>query len=231
MHRAWLERELREGRSIESLAREVGKHPSTVAYWVNQHGLASTHAARHAARGPVDREALAALVEEGLTIQEMATALSLGPASVRHWLTKYGLRTQRSRFYPGAAGRQAAVVRRCARHGYTAWVLSGSKRRYRCKRCRVEDVTARRRRVKQTLIEEAGGRCVLCGYDRYPGALQFHHLDPGQKVFALSDQGLARSLEKAREEARKCVLICGNCHAESRRRGRYHSTLRTTLVT
>ena len=73
---------------------------------------------------------------------------------------------------------------------------------------------ARRRRIKRQLIEEAGGGCILCGYDRFPGALQFHHLDPAQKSFALSVQGVARSLEKARAEAAKCVLMCANCHAE-----------------
>ncbi|MEO8690851.1 MAG: hypothetical protein ABI611_21875, partial [Solirubrobacteraceae bacterium] len=86
--------------------------------------------------------------------------------------------------------------------------------RYRCKLCRSEHVSARRRRVKRLLVEEAGGRCILCGYDRYTGALQFHHLDPSTKSFALSVQGVARSLEKARAEAAKCVLICANCHAE-----------------
>jgi hypothetical protein len=75
-------------------------------------------------------------------------------------------------------------------------------------------VTARRRRVKQLLIEEAGGQCILCGYDRFPGALHFHHLDPAQKSFAVSLQGVTRSLEKARAEAAKCVLMCANCHAE-----------------
>ncbi len=28
-----------EGRSIESIARETGRAASTVAYWVNKHGL------------------------------------------------------------------------------------------------------------------------------------------------------------------------------------------------
>ena len=68
--------------------------------------------------------------------------------------------------------------------------------------------------MKQFLIDEAGGCCVLCGYDRFPGALQFHHLDPAEKSFALSVQGVGRSLEKARAEAAKCVLVCANCHAE-----------------
>jgi hypothetical protein len=63
-------------------------------------------------------------------------------------------------------------------------------------------------------VEEAGGRCQLCGYDRWPGALEFHHLDPSKKAFALSMRGLTRSIEKLRIEAAKCVLLCANCHAE-----------------
>ena len=58
MDRAWLGAQLEAGRSIESLAREAGRHPSTVAYWVNKHGLSSSHARRHAARGGIDRATL-----------------------------------------------------------------------------------------------------------------------------------------------------------------------------
>jgi hypothetical protein len=75
-------------------------------------------------------------------------------------------------------------------------------------------VTARRRRVKAILVEDAGGACVLCGYDRTPAALQFHHLDPAAKRFHMSHAGVARSLAGARAEAAKCVLLCANCHAE-----------------
>ena len=106
------------------------------------------------------------------------------------------------------------ILRHCRHHGLTLWIRSVAGDRNRCKRCRVEHVTARRRRVKRLLVEEAGGCCILCGYDRYDGALQFHHVDPSTKSFALSVQGVARSLEKARAEAAKCVLICANCHAE-----------------
>ena len=47
----WLASQLGSGRSIESIAREVGRSPSAVAYWVTKHGLTSAHAPRHAARG------------------------------------------------------------------------------------------------------------------------------------------------------------------------------------
>ena len=86
--------------------------------------------------------------------------------------------------------------------------------RWRFKRCRVAAVSQRRRRVKAILVAEAGGACVICGYSRYAGALQFHHLDPAVKQFELAGAGLARSLERARREAAKCVLLCANCHAE-----------------
>ena len=41
-----------------------------------------------------------------------------------------------------------------------------------------------------------------------------HHLDPATKEFMLSRHGGTGSLESAREEARKCLLVCANCHAE-----------------
>ena len=66
MDEAWLSSRLESGRSIESLAREVGRDASTVSYWVKKYGLTSKHAERHAARGGIERETLEALVTEGL---------------------------------------------------------------------------------------------------------------------------------------------------------------------
>jgi hypothetical protein len=68
--------------------------------------------------------------------------------------------------------------------------------------------------VKEVLVSEAGGRCVLCGYSRAVRALEFRHLDPAVKRFGLSSGGITMSLEAARAEAAKCVLLCSNCHAE-----------------
>ena len=38
MEEAWLASQLDAGRSFESIGREVGKHPSTVAYWADKTG-------------------------------------------------------------------------------------------------------------------------------------------------------------------------------------------------
>src|SRR5829696_9285401 len=98
MEADWLRSRFEYGRSIESIAREAGKAPSTVGYWVNKHGLASTHASKHAARGPVQRAALESLVQEGLSIREIAGRLDRSPATIQHWLRTHGLKTRPARY-------------------------------------------------------------------------------------------------------------------------------------
>jgi transposase-like protein len=208
----WLKAQLEQGRSIESIARETGRSPSTVAYWVNKHGLTSRHAAKHAARGGVDRSVLEALVQDGRSVRQIAAELALSATATRYWLRKYDLKTQPSRYVRGA-DKPIAVLRECRRHGWTTFVATGTKGRLRCGRCNAEAVVARRRRVKQILIAEFGGACRLCGFAEYDGALQFHHVDPTTKAFQLGGRGLTRSLDSLRREARKCVLLCANCHA------------------
>jgi transposase-like protein len=217
MDAAWLASRLSEGRSIESIAREAGRSPSTVGYWVNKHGLTSTHAAKHASRGGIARDELEALVALGMPIRTMADQLGVSYTTVRHWLKRYGLSTPRARRLAETDEARATgagtVIATCPRHGSTSFGRT-ARGHYRCLRCRSEAVAARRRRVKQRLVEAAGGRCALCGYDRSPAALQFHHDDPAGKAFAIAGRGVARSLDAALAEARKCVLLCATCHAE-----------------
>ena len=66
---------------------------------------------------------------------------------------------------------------------------------------------------KQYLVDLRGGCCERCGYDRYLGALDFHHLDASTKEFSISDT--MRALEKDLEELEKCILLCANCHREA----------------
>ena len=66
---------------------------------------------------------------------------------------------------------------------------------------------------KQKLVELMGGKCELCGYDKNPVALSFHHKDRKNKVFAISAY-LSLPIEDLIEEVKKCRLLCLNCHAE-----------------
>src|SRR5687768_6091886 len=180
MEAAWLAQRLEEGRSIEAIAREIGRSPSTVAYWVKKPNLTSRHAARHAPRGGLAREQLEPLVEAGASIRQIAAELGASPATVRHWLGRHGLKTRPVHYTRRGEPKPPTVVRECPLHGWTTFVRVGGKR-YRCGRCNSESVAARRRRVKEILVREAGGRCLICGFDEYIGALQFHHIDPSAR--------------------------------------------------
>lgn len=76
--------------------------------------------------------------------------------------------------------------------------------------------TILRRKLKETLVNEFGGSCSICGYNKCLAALDFHHRNPSDKSFRLS--GVGKTLDKLKKEANKCNLLCANCHSE------YHSS-------
>ena len=77
---------------------------------------------------------------------------------------------------------------------------------------KTEAVIEWRKRTKQRLIEYKGGECELCGYKKCNRALQFHHLNPEEKDFSIS--GKSFSFDKLKDEVKKCILVCSNCHSE-----------------
>jgi Homeodomain-like domain-containing protein/helix-turn-helix protein len=217
LNRESLERWLAEGLSLEDMGRLTGKHPSTVGYWLKKHALRATHHERNAPKGGVSRPEIQGLVADGLTLREIAERLTVSITTVRYWLQRYGLATdpglRRWLVAEAIASGSRRVALRCRRHGDVEHQIDPHGRP-RCVRCRSEAVVRRRRRVKAILVEEAGGRCRLCGYNRCLAALHFHHLDPATKSFNMSLRGVTRGIALLRTEAAKCVLLCSNCHAE-----------------
>ena len=220
MERTLLEGYLAEGLSLTEIGRRVGRHEATVGYWVAKWGLEASRRERHAARGALGRGDLESLIDTGASIAEMAHQLDRSKATVRHWLKRYGLKTSQVAGQRRSNGARAAwearlerSVMECAAHGATEYIRD-ARGYYRCAQCRSAAVTRHRRKIKTILVQELGGACQLCGYSRCHAALEFHHRNPAEKAFSLSQEGVTRSLERARVEAQKCVLLCGNCHAE-----------------
>jgi transposase len=220
MDRIVLEELLEEQLSLAEIGKRVGRHEATVSYWLKKYGLEAVHRTKYAARGGLEREQLATLIAAGMSIAQIAQRTSVSKATVRHWLVRYGLRTS------GALGRRvradvssahaaglATAVFDCKHHGESEFALD-QRGYYRCRRCRSASVSRRRRGVKELLAAEAGGACCVCGYDRNPRALHFHHLDPSLKRMEINAGGAAVAISRLRAEARKCVLVCANCHAE-----------------
>lgn len=82
-----------------------------------------------------------------------------------------------------------------------------------CKACLNNINRARTRKIKNAAVNYKGGKCENCGYDKYIGALEFHHLDPTKKDFNISHYA-SKNFEKIKNELDKCKLLCSNCHRE-----------------
>ncbi len=76
----------------------------------------------------------------------------------------------------------------------------------------IKAVTKRRHKIKMQAIEYKGGHCQICGYGKFPRALDLHHLR--DKKFTIGDTGYTNSWIKIQAELDKCILLCANCHRE-----------------
>lgn len=62
-----------------------------------------------------------------------------------------------------------------------------------------------------------GKKCSKCGYDKCLAALQFHHKNPKNKKFEITEaiwNKVKASDKEIKKEVKKCTLLCANCHAE-----------------
>jgi len=79
----------------------------------------------------------------------------------------------------------------------------------------VSKVVRYRQRLKMRFVDEYGGKCKKCGYDkRIPDAYAFHHREGEDKEFSLA-RNYGKSQESIRKELDKCDLLCVLCHAET----------------
>jgi hypothetical protein len=69
-------------------------------------------------------------------------------------------------------------------------------------------------KVKDLILSKKKTGCSICGYDKCMSALEFHHVNPSEKSFAISKAHSGYSLNEILEELEKCVLVCANCHKE-----------------
>ena len=71
-----------------------------------------------------------------------------------------------------------------------------------------------RTKIKERGVWALGGKCAICGGVFEDCCYDFHHLDPTQKEFTISQTNTngARSWLSLRDELKKCALLCANCH-------------------
>lgn len=151
----------------------------------------------------MNKDTLQALVTAGRSTYYIAQESGVSTTTVRYWLKKHGLKTAHSQF--------TKKPYRCNECGDTDPAHFRGHRKSRCFKCHNSTAYAVRREKRQRSIEYRGGMCVICGFDKYPCSLDFHHLDPNTKDDAY-ESIMSSGWERIRPEIEKCVLLCKNCH-------------------
>lgn len=158
----------------------------------------------------MDRAELQNLVEQRMTVREIAAAMSTSYTNTRYWLRKHQLKT-----YNGAHGAKPAdyeLPRKCSTCGETNPEKFYGRKTNACITCHNADTLRRGHETRRRAIELMGGRCRRCGYGDYSCALDFHHIDPATKDISFATWR-TWSWKRVLEELPKCILLCKNCHA------------------
>lgn len=146
----------------------------------------------------MDKMLLESYVSNGFSIRRIAKIVEKSPTTVKYWLYKHGLKTH--------------PLHKC-KCGETNPNKFAAGRYAACKKCRNGLQTDRFREYKKQAVEYKGGKCQKCGYDKCVAALDFHHINPEEK-----DPNWRKmrnwTFERIKPELDKCILVCGNCHAE-----------------
>ena len=80
------------------------------------------------------------------------------------------------------------------------------------KEAKMHPVVAYRKRIKMALVESFGHKCAACGLVDDYILYDFHHLIPEEKAFGIANASTTRSRQAYADEAKKCVMLCSNCH-------------------
>ena len=148
----------------------------------------------------MNKEKLSELVLARLSIAKIAIELNKGESTIRYWLKKYGLNTN------------AEKQPKCGCGETDPTKFYGHKKTI-CGMCHNQYNLQKGQEKRLFAIKTLGGKCVECGYGKYTGSLEIHHLNPETKDKHFSSmRGWTK--ERILSEIKNCVLLCRNCHAE-----------------
>ena len=158
----------------------------------------------------VDKNKLLDLYNQDKTKKEISEYFQIGRSTVLKYLKQLGLKSK-SKIGSNNTRQRKYICKHCGetdKNKFVDWCYTLCKS---CNNIRGSKYVVQR---KLDCIKYKGGKCSICGYNKYYGALEFHHLDPNEKEFGVGEKGYTRSWEKVKQELDKCVLLCSNCHKE-----------------
>lgn len=160
----------------------------------------------------MERELLEKLINNDLSIRQMANSLDISYSSVKYWLNKYGLKTNYGKNILPNNKKKCSKCKSIL--DLNMFYKKGDTYQSYCKSCFNISCSERWINRKIWAIKYKGSNCVDCGLS-YPDTpypvFEFHHLNPSEKDLDWSKLRLTTK-NKIKVELDKCVLLCANCH-------------------
>jgi 5-methylcytosine-specific restriction endonuclease McrA len=168
----------------------------------------------------MEKEYLERMIEEGNSLNKIVKITGKSLGTIQHWVKKYDLKSKFNNFKVGGKI-EYGEDRFCPRCQKMVKLENFNNRRGKdfssvyCKPCASSQTLERMRKLKQQMVDYKGGCCQKCGYNKYIGALEFHHINPEEKDFNPSSLKKYTMDTRITEELDKCILLCSNCHRET----------------
>ena len=169
----------------------------------------------------INLDKLKQLVTENKSTHQIAKELEMSPTNVRRWLKILGLKThsewkmhRMNHAEEIKTGFKTCSNCKIKKKLSEFYIYKSGRPHSWCYQCSDESSTRLIRERKERCIEYKGGKCIVCGYNKYIGSMTFHHLDPSVKNYNIAKLK-SYTLEELKPELDKCVLLCLNCHGET----------------
>ena len=81
-------------------------------------------------------------------------------------------------------------------------------------RKRILENRKRQKRIKLFLEHKERRGCCICGYNKFGGSLDFHHVNPNEKERRIESKHWSANSDIIKKELEKCIMVCKNCHYE-----------------
>lgn len=156
-------------------------------------------------------------LEQCLSREEIAKILNMNVTQIKYYLSKYKIIRNHDNTPIGVARTcPSCNLYKEASEFYVTIKKTKNGKGLRggswCKACMNAQVVQRQHRYKNEAVNYKGGCCSSCGFDKYFGALEFHHLDPSEKDLEMSKFSRHPLDDEGKAELDKCILLCANCH-------------------
>lgn len=157
----------------------------------------------------MNKQVLEQQINDNLSSREIAEKNGISQTTTRYWIKKHSLKLKREQ--SGRHPPDFLLPKQCPCGESDSSKFYGHKRSI-CGKCHNQYTLKKGKENTEYVVKKLGGKCKICGFDRFNSGLDIHHLDPTKKDPKFKNHRGWKK-EKLDKEIEQCILLCKVCHA------------------